>query len=270
MEIMNDGFASPSSLPTFRVGVLIPIRAALVQSKGLQPWRIFMDNCQIFTQAENDSTVTTPEVDSESPRGVSSSGVYPIISNAGCLVESKEGNSSFLPRRRPEEILLHLQSLRFALGQKVFFGCDLQAWKIESSSLERKACHYKPAQHRWELLDNPTQSYVCSCCDFSCTRWSQPDSGVAAHKVVGPFIMMEEEPSSSGDTDSRTEQGLKRLPLTWLPLLLRGMTESLLWLLIFSLTVLLILLMVLLALMYYLCVWRGGRMRYMRTSQTPT
>ncbi len=36
-----------------------------------------------------------------------------------CLMESKWGNSSFLPRRRPAEIRLRLQAFKFALGQNV-------------------------------------------------------------------------------------------------------------------------------------------------------
>ncbi len=36
-----------------------------------------------------------------------------------CLMESKWGNSSFLPRRCSAEIRLHLQAFKFALGQNV-------------------------------------------------------------------------------------------------------------------------------------------------------
>ncbi len=36
-----------------------------------------------------------------------------------CLMESKWGNSSFLPRRHPAEIRLRLQAFKFALGQNV-------------------------------------------------------------------------------------------------------------------------------------------------------
>lgn len=91
-------------------------------------------------------------------------------------MESKAGNSSFLPRQRPDEIRLYLEAFKFALGEKVraavsvfvtllsfhclmsfsvghcfgqiFLHCDLEAFAVQSLNMDRKACHYVQEQHR--------------------------------------------------------------------------------------------------------------------------
>ncbi|XP_050967039.1 zona pellucida sperm-binding protein 3-like isoform X2 [Labeo rohita] len=200
LELMNSEFSAPalSSAPRFWLGSVIPIRA-VVESQTHRPLWIYMKSCVAATDADI----------SRAPQ------VHPIIINAGCLTESKSGNSSFLPRRHPAEMRLYLQAFKFALGQNIFLHCDLEAWDVQR--MDRKACHYMQQQRRWELLDDPSQSYACSCCDSTCF----------------------------GGTDST-----------------KGLTEASVWLLAFSVAAALVTVMGVLAVSYYLCFWRGGRLGY--------
>uniref|UniRef100_A0A671Q6J3 ZP domain-containing protein n=1 Tax=Sinocyclocheilus anshuiensis TaxID=1608454 RepID=A0A671Q6J3_9TELE len=147
MELMNGDFSAPAPSMRFQLGSIIPIRAT-VESRSHRPLKIFMESCVAATDANISHAAQ----------------VHPIIANVGCLMESKSGNSSFLPRRHPAEIRLYLQAFKFALGQNIFLHCDLEAWDIQR--VDRKACHYM--QQQWELLDDPSQSYACSCCESTC------------------------------------------------------------------------------------------------------
>lgn len=80
---------------------------------------------------------------------------------------------------------------------QIFLHCDLEAFAAQSLNVDRKACHYVQKQRRsftdalfgcwmsgphvepqevvnplfccrWQLLDDPSQSYACSCCDSTC------------------------------------------------------------------------------------------------------
>ncbi|XP_016410546.1 zona pellucida sperm-binding protein 3 [Sinocyclocheilus rhinocerous] len=229
MELMNSDFSAPAPSMRFQLGSIIPIRAT-VESRSHRPLKIFMESCVAATDANISRAAQ----------------VHPIIANVGCLMESKSGNSSFLPRRHPAEIRLDLQAFTFALGQNIFLHCDLEAWDIQR--VDRKACHYMQQQRRWELLDDPSQSYACSCCESTCFWRTDSTKGMSARKVLGPFMMEDESQSDTSlDTQSSTEHGL---------------TEALLWLLVVSVAAALVTIMGVLAVSYYLCFWRGGRLGY--------
>uniref|UniRef100_A0A8C1U201 ZP domain-containing protein n=1 Tax=Cyprinus carpio TaxID=7962 RepID=A0A8C1U201_CYPCA len=157
----NSDFSAPAPALHFRLGSVLPVRAA-VESRSRRPLWIYIESCL---------AATDPEISRAAH-------VHPIITNAGCLMESKWGNSSFLPRRRPAEMRLYLQAFKFALGQNVsiFLLCDLEAWDVQR--MDQRACHYIQQQHRWELLDDPSQSYICSSCETSFFRRTDTVSGV--------------------------------------------------------------------------------------------
>ncbi|XP_067293616.1 zona pellucida sperm-binding protein 3-like [Pseudorasbora parva] len=232
MEIMNPDFSGPAPSLRFRLGSSIPIRAAVEPRSHRAPLRIYLDRCEFATEANISHAAQ----------------VYPIITNAGCLMGSKAGNASFLPRRRPDEIRLYLEALRFAVGEKVFLHCVLEACAGQSRTVDRKACQYVPEHHRWVLLDDPSQSYACTCCDSSCLRTAdiQAMDGVSVHKVLGPFVMVEND-QSDASADSGSNAGPSETPVG---------------LLVFAVALVLMVLMVVLAVSYYLCFWRGGRLGY--------
>ncbi|XP_067264248.1 zona pellucida sperm-binding protein 3-like [Chanodichthys erythropterus] len=233
MEIMNTDFSGPAPSLTFKLGSSIPIRAT-VEPRSHRPLQIYLESCVLATNADIRRATR----------------VHPIIANTGCLMESKARNASFLPRRSPDEIRLHLEAFKFALGEQIFLHCDLEAYAAQSLNVDRKACHYVQKQHRWELLDDPSQSYACSCCDSACV-WGTDTimDGVSGRKVLGPFVIVENDSQSSAslDTQSSTKRGLGEFPV---------------WLLVVAVTAALVTVMGVLAVSYYLCFWRGGRMGY--------
>ncbi|XP_072544741.1 zona pellucida glycoprotein 3f, tandem duplicate 1 [Salminus brasiliensis] len=151
MSFMKDDFSGVATSTTFALGSLIPI-AAVVEQQAHQPLVLLLEECVAST---------TPEL-------AQSSSIYPIITNKGCLVDSKKSNSRFLPRQSQSEIRLHLQAFKFALGEDVYIHCKLVAWDPTAMDSGRKACQYDKQNGRWELLDNLLESALCACCDTQC------------------------------------------------------------------------------------------------------
>uniref|UniRef100_A0A8B9HKD6 ZP domain-containing protein n=1 Tax=Astyanax mexicanus TaxID=7994 RepID=A0A8B9HKD6_ASTMX len=133
----------PAQSSMFTLDSRIHIKAE-VEQQDSESLQIYLQSCVLAT----------------SPDLPHASQLHTVISNSGCLTESKEGNSAFLPRRRPSEILFYFQAS--ALGENIFLHCEMAARDPQSFSADIKACH-------WMLLDHPSQSYICSCCDTGCT-----------------------------------------------------------------------------------------------------
>ncbi|KAL0966334.1 hypothetical protein UPYG_G00294020 [Umbra pygmaea] len=150
MELMKDDLSGPHLSREYPLGSFIPVFAA-VEQKAHQPLILLLEEC---------TATTTTELRSE---GL----VHPIITNKGCLVDSKTSNSKFEPRRQVAEIVLDLQAFKFAVGEEVYIHCKLLAWDPSGLDTIRKGCHYVKA-HGWELLDDPYHSNLCGCCDSSC------------------------------------------------------------------------------------------------------
>uniref|UniRef100_A0A4W6CPT2 Zona pellucida glycoprotein 3f, tandem duplicate 1 n=1 Tax=Lates calcarifer TaxID=8187 RepID=A0A4W6CPT2_LATCA len=150
IRLMNDDFSGPAKSTSFPLGSFIPIMAS-VELMNHQPLLLLLEECV---------AAATPELQPES-------NLYPIITNKGCLVDSKISRSKFEPRENPSEMHLSLQAFRFALGKEVFIHCKLVAWDPIGLDNTKKACHYVKDQG-WELLDNPAYSNLCDCCDSSC------------------------------------------------------------------------------------------------------
>ncbi|KAG5841623.1 hypothetical protein ANANG_G00168600 [Anguilla anguilla] len=181
MGIANGDFSGPAQSSTFYLGSLIPIWAAVDQQAHL-PLLLLLDECV---------AATTPEPDPSGP-------VYPVIANGGCLLDSKFGSSRFLPRQRSSELHLFLQAFRFAAGQEVYLHCRIVAWDPQGLDKRRKACQYNKELEGWELLDDPSQSSLCSCCDSHCLskerRSRSSDSGVqgVTHTAtLGPLTIID-------------------------------------------------------------------------------
>uniref|UniRef100_A0A9R1SME9 ZP domain-containing protein n=2 Tax=Cyprinus carpio TaxID=7962 RepID=A0A9R1SME9_CYPCA len=143
MELMNSDFSAPAPSMRFQLGSIIPFRAT-VESQSHRPLKIYMERCVAATDANISRAAQ----------------VHPIIANIGCLIESKSANSSFLPRRRPAEIRLYLQAFKFDLGQNIFLHF------LEVLDL---------------LLDDPSQSNLCSCCEFTCYRRMESTNGMPSN-----------------------------------------------------------------------------------------
>ncbi|KAM9441187.1 uncharacterized protein Hap1MRO34_026278 [Clarias gariepinus] len=195
------------------------------------------------------------------PNLAQASQLHRLISDGGCLAESKEGNATFLPRREPSEISLYFQAFKFALGEQVFLYCDMSTWDRQSFNVDKKACQYLKDQNRWELLDDPAQSYICSCCDSTCIHRTTFEPGMDTQQVLGPFTMVDFQPSEA-------EQGIDTNQILWSfttiasPPRASGPGGFPVWILALAVCLVLILSAGAVATSYYLCFWRGGRLGY--------
>ncbi|XP_018533048.1 zona pellucida glycoprotein 3f, tandem duplicate 2 [Lates calcarifer] len=183
MALLNEQLTGVAESNVIPLGSFMPIWAA-VEQKSHQPLLLLMEECV---------AATTPELQPGSQ-------VYPIISNKGCLLESMRGNSVFLPRYHSSAIILYLQSFKFGLGEEVYIHCKLVAWDPDILDESKKACHYVKENGGWELLDDPFQSSLCSCCDSTCKSRAKRGVGWESHSwshnsVLGPLII--EDPSGS-------------------------------------------------------------------------
>ncbi|KAL4657201.1 zona pellucida sperm-binding protein 3-like [Arapaima gigas] len=207
MGIMNDDLSGPAWPTTFPLGSRIPILAAVDQQSHM-PLTVFIEECV---------ATTTPDIGT-SPL------VYPFITNGGCLIDGKSGSSTFLPRDKKSEIILSLQAFKFGAGEdvslvsqlltgfvhvnslkphtvlvplQVYIHCKMTAWDPEMLDENRKACNYIKElegelhmSFSWELLDDPSQSDLCRCCDTSCnSRKRKNFQGLSHSTVLGPLIV---------------------------------------------------------------------------------
>ncbi|XP_042633393.1 zona pellucida sperm-binding protein 3-like [Cyprinus carpio] len=177
ISLMKDDFSGVATTTTFSLGSTIPIAASVAQQNH-QPLILLLDECLAST---------TPELGPDSH-------VYPIITNNGCLVDSKNTNSRFLPRKQLSEIRLSLQAFKFAIGEDVYLHCRLVAWDPSDLDGGKKACQYDRISSRWGLIDDPSQSSLCSCCDTNCQgrkkRGITADSSTL-NSVIGPLVIIE-------------------------------------------------------------------------------
>uniref|UniRef100_A0A3B3DJ55 Zona pellucida glycoprotein 3f, tandem duplicate 1 n=1 Tax=Oryzias melastigma TaxID=30732 RepID=A0A3B3DJ55_ORYME len=121
--------------------------------------------------------------------------ILAAMSTKLCLFESKRGSAVFLPRYHSSAIILYIQAFNFGLGDEVYIHCNLVVWDDGALGQSRKACHVK--EHgSWELLDDPSQSSVCSCCDSVCSskaRRSVDEPHTSSYNtVLGPLVIKDQ------------------------------------------------------------------------------
>uniref|UniRef100_UPI0037E96DC7 zona pellucida sperm-binding protein 3-like n=1 Tax=Semicossyphus pulcher TaxID=241346 RepID=UPI0037E96DC7 len=188
MALLNEQLTGIAKTNVIPLGSFMPIWAA-VEQKSHQPLLLLMEECVAST---------TPELQPGSQ-------VHPIITNKGCLMESMTGNSVFLPRYHSSAVILYLQSFKFGPGEEVYIHCKLVAWDPQVLDESKKTCHYVQQNMRWELLDDPSQSSICSCCDSTCMsrskRGVQSESrGFSYNSVLGPLIIVDPSDSKTPNT----------------------------------------------------------------------
>ncbi|XP_063066251.1 uncharacterized protein LOC134458074 isoform X2 [Engraulis encrasicolus] len=227
MELMNDDFSGPSTSSTFSVGSKIHVRASVTESTTV-PQQVYLDEC-IMTSSPN------PYLANDS---------YTVVNNAGCLLESKYGNATLQFREKPSELRFCLMAVGFVDAKEVYLHCRLISWEKHVQDVDKKACSYSKERQRWELLDDSSRNDLCSCCDSICQRGAR---GQWQNAVVGPIKIL-------SDTNQSSKSSL------WNKV--KGSSGATFWLLTVFLPVVLLAATGALALSYYLCWWRGGRMGY--------
>ncbi|MGH0159406.1 UNVERIFIED_CONTAM: hypothetical protein FKN15_037038 [Acipenser sinensis] len=211
MGIMNDDFSAPRTSSLFFLGSPINIAAAVKQQFHM-PLMVYMEECV---------AASTPEL-------IPSSQTYSLITNHGCFVDGRAGNSRFLPRVQTSEIRLVVQAFKFTqLNTDVYIHCRLLAWDpAQLNDPTKKACSFNQRTRSWELLDNPGRSSVCSCCTSNCNlrkRRDTAEEGLRHTAVLGPLRILPEELSAGSQEFYQRSPALSleepQQALAWLPVL---------------------------------------------------
>ncbi|KAK6477914.1 zona pellucida sperm-binding protein 3-like [Huso huso] len=238
MGFMNEEFSAPRTSSLFFLGSPINIAAAVKQQFHM-PLMVYVEECV---------AASTPQL---SP----SSQTYPLIANHGCFVDGQAASSRFLPRVQTSEIRLVVQAFKFTqLNTDVYIHCQLLAWDpAQLSNPTKKACSFNQRSRSWELLDNPGQSSVCSCCTSNCNKRKRRDTaeeGLRHTAVLGPLRILPEELSAG------SQEFYQRSPA----LSLEEPQQALAWLPVLAAPLLLMALLGALSLGYYMCVWHHPRL----------
>lgn len=174
MGILNNDLTAPAESFSFPLGSLIPVVAS-VQQASHQPLQLFVEEC----------------VAASTPQLFPNSLAHTIISNKGCFMDSKQSRSRFTPRQKSSEILLFLQAFKFSTADQVYLHCTLVAWDPSGLDKTKKACNYVYG-HGWELVDNPSYSYLCDCCESNCNSRQKRSTSTGSHKaVLGPIAIID-------------------------------------------------------------------------------
>ncbi|XP_072567226.1 zona pellucida sperm-binding protein 3-like [Paramormyrops kingsleyae] len=170
MGILRGGFCEPAQVSTFTLGSVIPI-CAVVAHEGHMPLYLYLEEC------------VAANTQSLGPL----SQIHKLVTNKGCLVDSMTADSRFQRFGNTSEIILQLQAFKFVHGAEVYIHCKLAAWDPTGLTEEKKACNYNKGLKRWELVDDPSQSALCNCCDSGCEykNWQDSDAQFTQNAVLG-------------------------------------------------------------------------------------
>ncbi|KAK2909889.1 hypothetical protein Q8A73_007604 [Channa argus] len=91
---------------------------------------------------------------------------FPVVSNFGCMVESKEGRSRLIPYKN-NVVRFSVDAFLFKgmTGQQLYMHCTMSVGSSVPSPTA-KSCNYDTTARRWVELYGP--DVVCTCCDSSC------------------------------------------------------------------------------------------------------
>eukprot|EP00062_Callorhinchus_milii_P016725 gi/632968329/ref/XP_007900466.1/ PREDICTED: zona pellucida sperm-binding protein 3-like [Callorhinchus milii] len=206
MKVMADNWDTERQDNVFFLGTLIHLEAAVITSFH-QSLRLYVEEC-----------TATPAQDP-----TSSTENYTIITNHGCLIDGKTARSMFLPRINGSRLRFVVEAFTFTnLGEaEVYVHCTVLVWDpSHQPNSTHKACSFDRLTGRWQLLDAPSQSSLCDCCETTCQpaghrlkRAKEPHELAGLHHVmtVGPLQVHN---FRSGSSSSKVEGTVPQRMLT--------------------------------------------------------
>ncbi|XP_023140344.2 zona pellucida sperm-binding protein 3d.2 isoform X1 [Amphiprion ocellaris] len=107
------------------------------------------------------SCYATPE------RSHTSTPQFPVVTNFGCMVESKDSRSRFIPHKN-NVVRFSVDAFLFkgVTGQQLYMHCTMSVSSSVPSPIT-KSCNYDTKAKRWVELFGPDS--VCTCCDSNCS-----------------------------------------------------------------------------------------------------
>ncbi|OCT59582.1 zona pellucida sperm-binding protein 3 [Xenopus laevis] len=151
LKLMTDDWLSPLASSVFRLGDVFSIEAS-VDTRNLGPMMIFVDRCV---------ATLSPDLNS-SPQ-------YEIIALNGCLVDSKQEDSSstfWSPRPSPDKLRFKVDAFKFigADSPVIYITCSVRAAAAnQGPDVLNKACSFSKVSNTWSSLNGPNN--ICDCCD---------------------------------------------------------------------------------------------------------
>ncbi|XP_055019333.1 zona pellucida sperm-binding protein 3-like [Boleophthalmus pectinirostris] len=91
---------------------------------------------------------------------------FTIVNNYGCMVESKDGRSSFIAHRN-DVVRFSVDAFVFHgfEGKQLYMHCSMSLGP-DTPTITDKSCNYQPQTRRWVELHGSDD--VCSCCESHC------------------------------------------------------------------------------------------------------
>ncbi|XP_045900999.1 zona pellucida sperm-binding protein 3d.2 [Micropterus dolomieu] len=120
---------------------------------------------------------------------------YTVVKNFGCMVESKDNRSRFIPYKN-NSVRFSVDAFLFKgmIGQELYMHCAMSVSSSVPTPTE-KSCNYNTQARRWvELYGSDS---VCNCCDSTC---SSAASTVTKMISSRPWII---EPEVKHTTDPK-------------------------------------------------------------------
>ncbi|KAK2844958.1 hypothetical protein Q5P01_011617 [Channa striata] len=113
---------------------------------------------------------------------------FPVVTNFGCMIESKEGRSRFIPHKN-NVVRFSVDAFLFKgmTGQQLYMHCTMSVGSSIPSPTA-KSCNYDTNARRWvELYGSDT---LCTCCDSSCGSAASAESKIISSKpwTVEPVV----------------------------------------------------------------------------------
>ncbi|KAG7475665.1 hypothetical protein JOB18_035381 [Solea senegalensis] len=92
---------------------------------------------------------------------------FPVVKNFGCMTESKDSHSRFIPYKN-NVVRFTVDAFLFKgmTDQHLYMHCNISVGTSVPSPTT-KSCNYDPKAGRWVELYGPPS--VCSCCDSNCS-----------------------------------------------------------------------------------------------------
>ncbi|XP_053288234.1 zona pellucida sperm-binding protein 3d.2 [Pleuronectes platessa] len=118
--------------------------------------RLYVHSCYVTSDKSHTSTLQ-----------------FPVVKNFGCMVESKESHSRFIPYKN-NAVRFSLDAFLFkGMTDQLYMHCDMSVGSSVPSPTA-KSCNYDLKAGRWvELFGSDS---VCTCCDSSCRSTASPET----------------------------------------------------------------------------------------------
>ncbi|XP_042346674.1 zona pellucida sperm-binding protein 3d.2 [Plectropomus leopardus] len=119
---------------------------------------------------------------------------FPVVKNFGCMIESKDSRSRFIPYKN-NAVRFSVDAFLFngMVGQQLYMHCSMStAGSVPTPTA--KSCNYDTNTRRWVELYGPDS--VCRCCDSNCSSAASTVTKIISSKpwTIEPKVKIPKAP----------------------------------------------------------------------------